>query len=159
MEENIMKKLIIVSREMSLTDQEKKELDALPSLDQWNNYYSNEEWQRSHTRITIDEFPEAVFNYMKTQEELLQFLYESGINGVDEIRELPNSLINLKPMNQEFIKRCLGLKTTKTELSTEEALKLLGCYGLEQDKKEFFNKMTEEEKKRYCKALEDSKKK
>lgn len=154
-----MEKLIIVSREMSLTDQEKKELDALPSLDKWNNYYSNEKWQQGHIRITINEFPEPIFKHMKTQEELLQFLYESGISGVSEIRELPNSLINLKSMDQEFIKRCLGSKTSKTKLSTEEALKLLGCYGLEQDKKEFFNKMTEEEKARYYKALEDSRKK
>lgn len=53
----------------------------------------------------------------------------------------------------------LRIENIKNKLSTEEALKLLGCYGLEQDKKEFFNKMTEEEKARYYKALEDSRKK
>lgn len=148
-----MEKLIIVSTiHNCVAKQEKEKLDALRGEDLVCIVF-RENWAQNHTRIIVNEFPEAIFKYMKTQEELLQFLYESGVSDISEIREIPIYLRSLKPVDKEFLKRHFVSKEP-SELTIEEVLKLLGCYIHEQGTKEYFDKMSEEEKMQYAKMIE-----
>ena len=94
-----MKKLILLSEELALTEEEEKCYND----NKKHGFYPSDSWWDDHAVVITKEFPNNVFKEIKSREELYKFLRNRcKIDYIKEILEVPESLEALN-IDERFI--------------------------------------------------------
>lgn len=126
-----MEKLIIRTTSFWVTEIEEKAVEKLPSSER-KKFDLTPEYKESHTINRLYEYPEAIFYGMKTQQELLDFLYDENVKGTIKQFDMPESLKNLEPLDDEYIKEFK--KRQWIDVDCNDIVKLYYSYrGLKRD--------------------------